>query len=245
MTTTESSSMNSSSSPLAVRLQGVRRSFGDFVALGGVDLDMREGEFVALVGKSGSGKTTLLRILAGLDSPDVGTVLVPQRRTVVFQEPRLIPSKKVWRNVVLGLPRSAENRAAARKALEVVGLSHRENVWPATLSGGEAQRVALARALVRQPKLLLLDEPFAALDALTRRQMQTLIGELIENFQPATLIVTHDVEEAILLADRIILLREGHFAHEVTVDIPRPRRVGGAVFDELRLSLLQELGVDE
>ncbi len=228
---------------VAVICEGIDKRFGGHVALDGVDLVMREGEFVALVGKSGSGKTTLLRILAGLEAPDAGTLLVPEARTVVFQEPRLIPAKRVWKNVSLGRGRGAAARAEAEAALGTVGLSHRSSAWPATLSGGEAQRVALARALVRQPKLLLLDEPFAALDALTRLQMQRLISDLVEDFAPATLIVTHDVEEALLLADRIILLRDGKLAVEVAISEPRPRSLGGAHFDGLRRELLGELGV--
>jgi len=163
---------------------------------------------------------------------------------VVFQEPRLVQSKRVWRNVLLGFRRGDASREAASKALSEVGLAHRVEAWPATLSGGEAQRVALARALVRQPKLLLLDEPFAALDALTRRQMQTLISELMAKFTPATLIVTHDVEEALLLADRIILLRDGKIAIEQHVPMSRPRAAAGEQFDSMRASLLLELGVE-
>lgn len=229
--------------PLAVQASGITRRFGTHVALDDIELTMREGEFVALVGKSGSGKTTLLRLLAGLDSPDSGTLLVPKARTVVFQEPRLVQSKRVWRNVNLGLSRSTANRASAEAVLELVNLEHRTNAWPATLSGGEAQRVALARALVRQPKLLLLDEPFAALDALTRRQMHQLVRELIAKFSPATLLVTHDVEEALLLADRVMVLRDGKLATEIVVDEPQPRQPSGAHFEQHRRTLLRELGV--
>jgi len=230
---------------LAVQCTGIERNFGDFRALHGVNLEIRAGEFVALLGKSGSGKTTLLRILAGLDGSDGGEVLVPRDRTVVFQEPRLVPSKRVWKNVVIGLKGEQASKEAAVRALSEVGLEHRIDAWPATLSGGEAQRVALARALVRNPRLLLLDEPFAALDALTRRQMQQLIGKLIARMQPATLIVTHDVEEALVLADRIVLLRDGLIARDIEVDLPRPRRFGGERFVELRTELLAELGVEE
>lgn len=232
-------------SPVAAEVSSLTRRFGDYTALGGVSMRLHEGEFVALVGKSGSGKTTLLKILAGLDGPDSGVVLVPVHRTVVFQEPRLIPSKRVWRNVVIGLPRAEARFDRAVEALQVVGLEHRARNWPATLSGGEAQRVALARALVRRPQLLLLDEPFAALDALTRRQMQHPIGELIGRLRPATLIVTHDVDEALLLADRVILLREGSFAFETTIELPRPRRIDDPGFSDLRRTLLAELGVTE
>ncbi|MCU1490394.1 MAG: transporter ATP-binding protein [Acidimicrobiaceae bacterium] len=228
---------------LAVRARGLERHFSGQRALEGLNLEMREGEFVALVGRSGSGKTTLLRLLAGLDAPDSGELLVPASRTVVFQEPRLIHSKRVWQNVVIGLPRGKSTRAAALVALAEVGLSDRADSWPATLSGGEAQRVALARAIVRRPQLLLLDEPFASLDALTRLNMQQLIGELCARHGPAALIVTHDVEEAILLADRVVLLREGLLAVEVEVPLERPRAIGGTQFDQLRQRLLAELGV--
>jgi sulfonate transport system ATP-binding protein len=232
------------SASLAVKATGITRQFGEHVALDEVDIEIREGEFVALVGKSGSGKTTLLRILAGLDGPDAGALLVPKARTVVFQEPRLVQSKRVWRNVNLGLTRSVASKQKALDALNVVNLEHRVNAWPATLSGGEAQRVALARALVRQPKLLLLDEPFAALDALTRLQMHQLIRDLIERFTPATLLVTHDVDEALLLADRILVLRDGKLATEIVPIDPYPRHPVGSNFTEARRSLLGELGVE-
>ncbi|MCU1363222.1 MAG: transporter ATP-binding protein [Acidimicrobiaceae bacterium] len=229
---------------LAVDTQQLIRRFGEHPALNGLDLMIRRGEFVALLGKSGSGKTTLLRLLAGLDTPDSGELLVPRSRTVVFQEPRLVNSKRVWQNVSLGLERSKATRAAAIGALEEVGLASHANEWPATLSGGEAQRVALARALVREPQLLLLDEPFAALDALTRLKMQQLIADLCARHGPAVLLVTHDVEEALLLADRVVLLREGYLGFEVDVPMVRPREIG-AEFTSLRRRLLSELGVNQ
>jgi sulfonate transport system ATP-binding protein len=211
---------------LAVDTRQLVRQFGEHPALNGLDLKICRGEFVALLGKSGSGKTTLLRLLAGLDTPDSGELLVPRSRTVVFQEPRLVNSKRVWQNVALGLDRSSATRAAARAALEEVGLASHANVWPSTLSGGEAQRVALARALVREPQLLLLDEPFAALDALTRLKMQQLIADLCARHGPAVVLVTHDGEEALLSADRVVLLREGHLGFEVDVPMVRPREIG-------------------
>jgi sulfonate transport system ATP-binding protein len=237
-----SSTLESHDTTLAVDTHQLVRQFGEHPALNGLDLKIRRGEFVALLGKSGSGKTTLLRLLAGLDTPDSGEVLVPKARTVVFQEPRLINSKRVWQNVALGLERSSATRAAATAALDEVGLASHANVWPATLSGGEAQRVALARALVREPQLLLLDEPFAALDALTRLKMQQLIADLCARHGPAVLLVTHDVEEALLLADRVVLLREGHLGFEVDVPMARPREIG-VEFAALRRRLLGELGV--
>ena len=231
--------------PVAVHASEVTRRFSGQAVLDALDLTIRSGEFVALLGASGSGKTTLLRILAGLDAPDDGEAWVPEARTVVFQEPRLVQSKTVWKNVVIGLSGKAASRVRAEAALAEVGLSHRADAWPATLSGGEAQRAALARALVREPRLLLLDEPFAALDALTRLKMQRLIGELCQAHGPATLLVTHDVEEAILLADRILVLKDGVIAFDRRVRLPHPRRAGGAEFDGLRDTLLAELGVPQ
>lgn len=211
-----------------------------------IDLTIAPGEFVALLGRSGSGKTTLLRTLAGLDPVTEGEARLPQRRAVVFQEPRLLPWKPVWENVALGLPGSlGAARDRALRALREVELSHRAEAWPLTLSGGEAQRTGLARALVRDPELLLLDEPFASLDALTRLRMQSLVGALWQAHRPAVLLVTHDVEEALLLADRVLVLAQGRLIEDVPVPLPRPRRRAAAGFDALRLRLLGALGVDE
>jgi sulfonate transport system ATP-binding protein len=204
-----------------------------------LDLDIAAGEFVALLGHSGSGKTTLLRTLAGLDPVDEGEVELPVKRAVVFQEPRLLPWKSVWQNVALGL-RNAE--AAARSALAEVGLSHRAEAWPLTLSGGEAQRAGLARALVRDPALLLLDEPFASLDALTRMRMQHLVAELWTAHGCAVLLVTHDVDEALLLADRVVVLERGRIAEDMRVTADRPRRIADI---GQRTALLRALGVEE
>ncbi|HVX20978.1 MAG TPA: ABC transporter ATP-binding protein [Acidimicrobiales bacterium] len=230
------------SEPAAV-VRGVRKVFGPHTVLDGLDLQVDAGEFVALLGASGSGKTTLLRLLLGLEAPDAGQVLVPDVRTTVFQEPRLVASKRVWRNVVIGLPKAAATRQVALDALSVVGLARHADAWPGTLSGGEAQRVALARALVRRPDLLLLDEPFAALDALTRLRMQGLVADLVGRYRPGVLLVTHDVEEAVLLADRVVVLKDGRLSMDVAVDLPRPRGIGGPGFDALRDRFLAELGV--
>ncbi|MQY27563.1 ABC transporter ATP-binding protein [Nocardia aurantia] len=227
----------------AIALENLTRAFGARRVLDGIGLTVRRGEFLALLGASGSGKTTLLRILAGLDRPDAGTVLVPRARTVVFQEPRLIPSQRVLGNVTIGLPRGATTRETARAALAEVGLADHARAWPATLSGGEAQRVALARALVREPELLLLDEPFAALDALTRLRMQDLVADLCARHHPAVLLVTHDVDEAIRLADRVAVLRDGRLVTDETVTVARPRDPGDPDFTALRRRLLADLGV--
>ncbi|MFF7547871.1 ABC transporter ATP-binding protein [Streptomyces canus] len=227
----------------AVRVEGLTRSFDGRAVIDDLRLDVRAGEFVALLGRSGCGKSTLLRILAGLDRDIEGTVLVPRRKAVAFQAPRLMPWKKVWRNVLLGLPGKPE-RGVADQALGEVGLSHRTDAWPKTLSGGEAQRASLARALVREPDLLLLDEPFGALDALTRIKAQRLVGELWQRRGCAVLLVTHDVEEAVLLADRVLVMDEGVIAHEQAIDLDRPRDITDPRFAEIRGQLLERLGVD-
>ena len=225
----------------SVRVRGLSRHFGERAVIDALNIDIAPGEFVALIGASGCGKSTLLRILAGLDAEIEGEVEVPQRCAVAFQAPRLMPWKRVWRNVVLGRPYG--DRAKAEAALAEVGLTHRADVWPKVLSGGEAQRAALARALVREPDLLLLDEPFGALDALTRIKAQALVGELWQRHRCAVLLVTHDVEEALLLADRVLMMEAGRIAHEVRVDLPRPRDIGQPGFTELRARLLGWLGV--
>lgn len=224
-----------------VRLRQFTRQFGRNTVIDRLDLDIAPGEFVALLGRSGGGKTTLLRTLAGLDDPGDQDVVVPQSRAVVFQDARLLPWKKVWRNVALGL-KGANVRERAQAALREVGLGHRLDAWPLTLSGGEAQRVALARALVREPELLLLDEPFAALDALTRIKMHGLVLELWRQHRPAVLMVTHDVDEAVALADRIIVLDAGRIVAEERITAERGQR--GEVGRHLRQRLLGHLGCE-
>jgi len=223
-----------------VRLRAFTRRFGENTIIDNLDLDIAPGEFVALLGHSGSGKTTLLRTLAGLDPAGDQAVTIPGARAVVFQDSRLLPWKKVWKNVALGLPR-ADARARADAALGEVGLSHRLDAWPLTLSGGEAQRTALARALVRQPELMLLDEPFAALDALTRLRMHELVLNLWRAHRPAVLIVTHDVDEAMALADRVLVLAEGRIILEERILAERGQRTAGV--RDLRRRLLGALGV--
>ena len=217
----------------AVVVSNLRRAYGDRIIIRNLNLQIERGEFVALLGESGCGKTTLLRALAGLDPIQGGRIVAPRRPAVVFQEHRLLPWDNLLRNVSLGLKtRDADARAAA--ALAEVGLGERLNDWPRNLSGGQAQRVALARALVQEPELLLLDEPFAALDALTRIRMHDLVGELVARHQPGVLLVTHDVDEAIALADRILVMRHGAIAFEHRND---------ACASISRPDLLAELGV--
>jgi sulfonate transport system ATP-binding protein len=223
-----------------MRASGVRRSFGAARVLDGVDLTVGDGEVVALLGGSGSGKSTLLRILAGLDPDATGEFTVPARHAVVFQEHRLLPWKRVIDNVALGVPGS---RRRCVDALAEVGLADRARAWPAELSGGQLQRVAFARALAREPEVLLLDEPFGALDALTRLRMQELFGRLRARHGFAGLLVTHDVDEALLLADRALVLDGGRIAAEVAVPLAYPRVPDAPGFGDLRRRLLGLLGV--
>ncbi len=219
----------------AVTVTNLRRAYGDRVVIDKLNLVIERGEFVALLGESGCGKTTLLRALAGLDPVQGGRIVAPRRPAVVFQEHRLLPWESLWRNVSLGLV-AADARERAGAALAEVGLGDRLDDWPRNLSGGQAQRVALARALVQQPELMLLDEPFAALDALTRIRMHALVRELVANHRPGVLLVTHDVDEAIALADRILVMREGSIAFEHRTD-------GHGSTPIARADLLAELGV--
>ena len=220
---------------LTVHVRGLVKQFGDRRVLDGLDLAVRKGEFVALLGRSGSGKSTLLRILSGLDRDVTGESTVDGTVSVAFQQPRLLDWRTVWRNVVLGL-KIADPRGTAERALAEVHLTELADAWPQTLSGGEAQRVSLARALVREPDLLLLDEPFAALDALTRLAMHRLVRQLWTTHRPAVLLVTHDVDEALALADRILVLDSGRIIAEHVVTGPHAR---------LRTEVLADLGVNE
>jgi sulfonate transport system ATP-binding protein len=226
-----------------VRVRGLSRSFGPERVLDDLDLDIASGEFVALIGRSGSGKSTLLRALAGLDRQVSGELTVDGRVSIAFQEPRLVPWKRVAGNVSLAL-RGSDPHARAAAALAEVGLTDRARAWPMTLSGGEAQRASLARALVRDPSLLLLDEPFSALDALTRIAMHRLVLSLWERHRPAVLLVTHDVDEALALADRVLVLTAGRISHTCLVSADRPRDRNQARLHSLRTRLLAELGVD-
>ncbi|TLF81353.1 ABC transporter ATP-binding protein [Nocardia cyriacigeorgica] len=215
------------------------------MVLDGLDLDIARGEFVALLGRSGSGKSTLLRALAELDDgvPGSGELSVPADKAVVFQDSRLLPWTRVLDNVTLGLtgPGAADR---GREALAEVGLAGRERAWPRELSGGEQQRVALARSLVRAPALLLADEPFGALDALTRIRMHVLLRELCAKHTPAVLLVTHDVDEAVSLADRVLVLEAGRIVLDRRIALDHPRRHSDPVFAQYREELLSGLGVE-
>jgi sulfonate transport system ATP-binding protein len=230
----------------SVVVDGLTKSFAGRRVLDSVDFTVDQGEFVALLGRSGGGKSTILKILAGLESTDAGTVLTRPNRTIVFQEPRLVNGRKVWDNITVGVPGGrARRRALAAEVLVEVGLDGFADAWPISLSGGEAQRVALARALIRSPELLLLDEPFGALDALTRLKIQSLVANLHERHNPSVVLVTHDVDEAILLADRILVLQDGVIGAEYGVPFGRRRSRSLPGFSDLRAKLLADLGVSE
>lgn len=228
---------------VAVRVEGLVRRFNGNTVLHGVNLQIVQGEFVALLGKSGSGKSTILRGLAGLDEgvDGSGIIEVPARRSVLFQDSRLLPWKKVVDNVTLGLD-GTQARMEALKALEEVELQHRTDVWPKTLSGGEQQRVALARSLVRRPELILADEPFSALDALTRIRMQRLLLDLCSRHQPAVLFVTHDVEESLRLADRVLVITDGVISYDEKI---KEARTSPTRFEAYRTEILEHLGVPQ
>ncbi|MDX6345828.1 MAG: sulfonate transport system ATP-binding protein [Streptomyces sp.] len=223
-------------------VEKVVRQFGDRVVLDRLDLTIADEELVVLLGPSGCGKSTLLRLLAGLDRPDGGRVEVPAKRAIVFQGDRLLPWQRVLRNVTLGL-RGPYAEQRARDVLAEVGLSGREKAWPKELSGGEAQRVSLARALVSEPELVLLDEPFAALDAITRLRMHDLVRALRSKHHAAMLLVTHDVDEAIALADRIVVMSNGRIGTAHLVELSAADREASVAREELRAALLNDLGL--
>ncbi|MFC6013849.1 ABC transporter ATP-binding protein [Nocardia lasii] len=230
---------------VGVEVRSLTRKFGDRTVLDSIDLTIAPGQFVALLGRSGSGKSTLLRALAGLDY-DVdggGTLRIPTKTSVVFQDSRLLPWQRVLPNVLYGQPR--HRRAAGEQVLAEVGLAGRERAWPRELSGGEQQRVSLARSLVGEPDLLLADEPFGALDALTRLKMHALLRDLIARHRPTVLLVTHDVDEAVALADRVIVLDDGRLAVDVPVELPGERDPSLPEFQHIRRTLLTALGVAE
>jgi sulfonate transport system ATP-binding protein len=244
-----------SSRGLPLTIHGLRKSFGEHDVLRGVDLHIPAGQFVAIVGRSGCGKSTLLRVIAGLETLDAGSVSFGEQTRaedvrMMFQEPRLLPWARVLSNVEVGLGRdraSADAQARAERALAEVGLDDKRGQWPAVLSGGQKQRVALARALVSCPRVLAFDEPLGALDALTRISMQRLLERVWHDQAFTAILVTHDVSEAVALADRVLVIEDGRIAHDIQVDIPRPRRRGAADLAALEGSILRDLlrSVDE
>jgi sulfonate transport system ATP-binding protein len=222
-------------------------------ALDGISLEVGLGEILVIIGGSGCGKSTLLRAIGGLDPPTQGrvvlngqTITAPHQKIgVIFQEPRLLPWLRVADNVGFGLdhlPR-AERKARVASAVERVGLADKARGWPRELSGGQAQRVAIARALVPSPEVLLLDEPFSALDAFTRADLQDHLLHLWADSKPTLVMVTHDVEEAIVLADRILVMRPhpGRVHEEIACDLPRPRDRQSAAFDFVKRRVLAAL----
>ena len=234
---------------LGLTIRGLRKSFGDNEVLRGIDLHIPAGQFVAVVGRSGCGKSTLLRLVAGLDQPSAGSISFGEQARaedirVMFQEPRLLPWARVLSNVEVGLGRdrtSADARARAEQALAEVGLADKREQWPAVLSGGQKQRVALARALVSHPRVLAFDEPLGALDALTRISMQRLLGRVWHDQGFTAILVTHDVSEAVALADRVLVIEEGRIAHDIHVDVVRPRQRGSADLAALEGGILRDL----
>jgi sulfonate transport system ATP-binding protein len=229
----------------AVELRAVGKRYGQRVVLDGFDLSIERGSFVSIVGRSGCGKSTLLRLIAGLETPDAGELIrrgeagAPPETRIMFQDARLLPWKTVLQNVMLGLGRGA--REDARAVLDEVGLLGRADEWPSRLSGGQRQRVALARALVHRPNLLLLDEPLGALDALTRIEMHALIERLWHEHRFTALLVTHDVQEAVALGERVLLVEAGHIALDEPVPLGRPRQRADARFAALEARVLERV----
>ncbi|MCM3637551.1 ATP-binding cassette domain-containing protein [Sporosarcina luteola] len=230
-----------------VQLRDLKKSYNGTIVLDQLSLNICKGEFVAIVGKSGCGKSTLLRLLSGLEKPSEGQILIEQEQLMsinrqscmMFQDGRLLPWKRVLENVELGLKGS--HREEAMTVLKHVGLEHRIKEWPAKLSGGQKQRVALARALIHKPSLLLLDEPLGALDAFTRLEMQSLIENIWQKHGFTALLVTHDVEEAVTLSDRVILLQDGLIAKDVTIPLPRPRQRDHVTFTSTVKLILDQI----
>lgn len=230
-----------------LELRSLGKRYGSRDVLRDANLVIEPGEFVAIVGRSGCGKSTLLRLVAGLDAASSGDVLADGHSVdglrddtrVMFQDSRLLPWRRVLDNVNLGLPVALRGRAG--EVLTRVGLGDRGRDWPARLSGGQRQRVSLARALVHNPRLLLLDEPLGALDALTRIEMHRLIEGLWQRSGFTALLVTHDVQEAVALADRVILIEEGRIALDERIPLARPRSHGDAAFAALEKRILDRV----
>jgi sulfonate transport system ATP-binding protein len=239
---------------LSLTIRGLRKTFDQKSVLRGIDLHVRSGQFVAVVGRSGCGKSTLLRLLLALDQPSDGQFWFGEPAAdsgadrgairIMFQEPRLLPWDTVLANVEVGLGddrTSADARARAIATLREVGLDERRDDWPSVLSGGQRQRVALARALVSRPRFLAFDEPLGALDALTRISMQRLVERVWLDQGFTAVMVTHDVAEAVTLADRVLLIRDGEIALDLRIDLPRPRERGSPDVAVLEGRILREL----
>ena len=252
MTMNNKANASSSAGPdndagLAVSVRQVTKRFGEKTVLHSLDLSIAPGEFLAIVGRSGCGKSTLLRLIGGLDSVTSGSLAIDgkpvsginQHTRIMFQEHRLLPWRSILDNVGLGMKGNWET--VAKDALSQVGLADKADDWPSMLSGGQRQRVALARALVHRPRLLLLDEPLGALDALTRIEMQRLLESLWLRNQFSVVLITHDVDEAIALADRVVLIEEGRIGMNERVDLPRPRQRSSAQFGELTERVLNRV----
>jgi sulfonate transport system ATP-binding protein len=234
---------------LSLTIRGLSKSFGDNQVLRGIDLHIPAGRFVAIVGRSGCGKSTLLRLIAGLEAATAGSIGFGEKARaedirVMFQEPRLLPWARVLSNVEVGLGReraSPDAQMRAEKALVEVGLGDKRGQWPAVLSGGQKQRLALARALVSRPRVLAFDEPLGALDALTRVSMQRLLERVWHDQAFTAILVTHDVSEAVTLADRVLVIEDGRIAHDIDVNVPRPRRRDSAELAALEGAILNHL----
>jgi sulfonate transport system ATP-binding protein len=231
----------------SLNLQQLSKVFGKTQVLNNVNLKVAPSEFIAIAGRSGCGKSTLLRLIAGLEAPTAGEVRINDEllqelnvlARIMFQDARLLPWRNVLDNVGLGLRQQTSQRA--QWALQQVGLGDRAKDWVTVLSGGQRQRVALARALVSQPRLLLLDEPLSALDALTRIEMQQLIQTLWQEQQFTAVLVTHDVEEAVFLADRVIVLENGAVVLDLPIPFPRPRDRSNRSFVQLKAQVLDQI----
>ncbi|WEX76019.1 ATP-binding cassette domain-containing protein [Sinorhizobium numidicum] len=234
----------------AFSFRGIIKRFGDKTVLDGIDLDVAQGQFVAVIGKSGCGKSTLLRLLAGLDRPTGGSLVIAngkaegQRSRIMFQEPRLLPWATIGRNVEVGLAGIVKGQGAREQSLAIlneIGLADRAGEWPSVLSGGQRQRVALARALVAHPFILALDEPLGALDTLTRIEMQQLLERIWQQQKFTAVLVTHDVTEAVALADRVVVIDNGRISLDLPIPLERPRRHGAPELARLEGVILDQL----
>ena len=240
-------SLINNSQGIFIESQYIIKKFANTQVLNNLNLTIYPGEFVCVVGRSGCGKSTFLRLLAGLEKASSGEITLDGEKTngvhsdvrIMFQDSRLLPWRTVIENVALGLPKESYNLAF--EALKEVGLENKANEWPANLSGGQKQRVALARALVHKPRLLLLDEPLGALDALTRIEMQSLIERIWQEHKFTVLLVTHDVSEAVILGDRVVLIEEGKITLDLDIKLPRQRERGTAQFAELEGNILSRV----